>query len=302
MLTARARLLRLVRAYFDEQAFVEVDTPWAVPSPGLDLHLDAFEVVGERRGRRWLITSPEYQMKRILSAGFPRIYQLSHCARMDEEGQAHQPEFMMLEWYRAPGGMHDVMHDTEHMVFAVAGEMGLASEIVFQGKSIDLTPPWDRMTVREAFHAFAGVVMDEVVHDEDAFFRILVEQIEPNLGLRKPVFLTHYPRSMASLARQDPLDPSVAERFEAYVAGMELCNGFGELTDAAEQRERLLSDQRRRAREGKVVYPIDERFLDALRVGVPAAGGNALGFDRLAMLLLDAHTIDDVVWFAASRL
>ena len=300
-LRLRAQGRRAVRDYFDQRAFLEVETPSAVPSPGLDLHLDAFEVSGTR-APRWLITSPEYQMKRLLVGGAPRIYQLARCWRRGELGSHHQPEFTMLEWYRTFAGSEAVMRDTEELVAHVARALLQGSTVIpGRGAPIDVAPPWRRMRVAEAFETFAGVTMNSVLPDEERFFRILVEAIEPRLGSEAPVFLTHWPASMASLARIHPDDPSVCDRFEAYVAGIELCNGFGELTDPVEQRQRLAADQETRRREGKPVYPIDERFLGALEEGMPPSGGNALGFDRLMMLVSGAETIGDVIAFPAER-
>lgn len=301
-LRARARARKAVRDFFDDRAFLEVETPAAVPSPGLDLHLDAFPVAGEHPPR-WLITSPEYQMKRLLAGGAPRIYQLARCWRRGERGAHHEPEFTMLEWYRAFAGSPEVMRDTEQLVAHVA-RATLDGSTVIPGREspIDVAPPWQRLTVDEAFRTFANVAVADVLPDEERFFRILVDQVEPQLGRMRPIFLTHWPASMASLARLDPDDPSVCDRFEAYVAGIELCNGFGELVDPVEQRRRFEADQRKREAEGKIAYPIDERFIGALEEGMPPSGGNALGFDRLVMLVLGAESIGDVMAFPAHRL
>lgn len=209
----------------------------------------------------------------------------------------------MLEWYRAFAGSAAVMRDTEQLVAHVARTMLDGSTVIGgRGTPIDVAPPWQRMTVDRAFRTYAGVGVSEVLPDEERFFRILVDRVEPELGRMRPVFLTHWPASMASLARIDPSDPSVCDRFEAYVGGVELCNGFGELTDPVEQRRRLRADQERRLAEGKIAYPIDERFVGALEEGMPPSGGNALGFDRLVMLLLGAERVGDVMAFPAERL
>jgi lysyl-tRNA synthetase class 2 len=301
-LRARASVLRAVRAFFDQRAFTEVETPLAVPSPGLDLHLDALEVVGAG-APRWLGTSPEYQMKRLLAAGLPRIYQVSRCFRRGELGQRHHPEFTMLEWYRSFAGMHEIMRDTEDLVAHVARALHDGTTVVpAQEGLLELAPPWERLTLREAFDRYAGMSLDAALASEELFFRMLSERVEPQLGRGRPTFLTGWPASMASLARLDPQDPSVAERVEAFVDGMELSNGFSELIDAREQRARLLRDQAARAAEGKAVYPVDERFLGALAEGIPPSGGNALGVDRLVMLVLGARHIDDVVAIPPARL
>jgi len=305
-LRERARVLKFTRAFFEARGFLEVETPLVVPSPGLDVHLDAIAVRGHT-SERYLITSPEYQMKRLLAGGLERIFQLCKCFRDDELGERHQPEFTMLEWYRAYAGLHDVMTDTEQLVAELARMLSGApptakAELRTAFGLVDVTPPWPRLTVREAMARFASADMDSVVHDEERFYRILVEQVEPALTELGAVFLTEYPASMASLARKKPDDPSVAERFEAYVAGIELCNGFGELTCAREQRARFAQDQAERAHRGLPVYPIDERFIAALEQGMPPSGGNALGLDRLVMLALGAAHIEDVLAIPGSRL
>jgi elongation factor P--(R)-beta-lysine ligase len=300
-LRQRAALSKRVREFFDARGFLEIETPLVVPSPGLDLHLSALPVQ-TRAGERYLITSPEYQMKRLLAGGFERIYQIAKCFRDDELGERHQPEFSMLEWYRGFAGVEQVMRDTEELVAQVALTLGERPILHTARGDIDVTPPWPRISVREAFRRFAGLDLDEVLGDEERFYRLLIEQIEPRIGELGAVFLHEYPASMASLARKKPSDPSVAERFEAYVAGIELCNGFGELTCPAEQRARLLTDQRARAERGLPVYPLDERFLSALEQGMPPSAGNALGLDRLWMLALGADHIEDVIAIGASRL
>ncbi len=300
-LSQRARVIRAIREYFDRAGFLEVETPLSVPSPGLDPHLDAMGVIW-RGPPRFLITSPEYQMKRLVAGGLERIYQLAKCFRNDETGPRHQPEFTMLEWYRGHAGVDDVMRDTEQLVAHVARTLH-GRPVLFAGsREVDVTPPWPRITLREAFAWFAGTPMDDVLPDEDRFFRLLVESVEPALDGIGAAFLCEYPASMASLARKRPDDLSVAERFEAYVAGIELCNGFGELTDESEQRARLEQDQATRRAAGQVVYPIDEGFLRALAAGMPPSGGNALGVDRLAMLAVGAENIEDVLAVPASCL
>ena len=302
-LDRRARLVASLRAFFDARGFLEVETPIVVPSPGLDVHLSAFTLVTPTaRPPRFLSTSPEYQMKRLLGAGHARIYQLTKAFREDELGERHNPEFTMLEWYRAPAAVEDIMRDTEQLVARVTG-----GRVSLADRSIDTTPPFRRLTVTEAFDTFAHVQADETLriaeHDEDRFFKLLVDHVEPALeALDHAVFLTEYPASQASLARTKPGDPRVAERFELYVAGVELCNGFGELTDAREQRARFEHDQAMRRERGLPVYPIDQRFLEALERGLPPCSGNALGVDRLVALACGTRDIADVLAFTASTL
>ena len=300
-LIRRAEILAKIRDFFAARGFVEVETPTLVPSPGLDVHLDAF-AVPTPHGTRYLSTSPEYQMKRLLAAGMERIVQIAKAYRRDEAGERHSPEFTILEWYRAPGAVEDVMRDTEQLVAAVTG-----GEVTLGERVVSVAPPLARITVLEAFARFAGVPPEETLRmaesDEDRYFRTLVEAVEPQLAaMDRGVFLTEYPASQASLARTKSTDPRLAERFELYVAGVELCNGFGELTDAAEQRARFAADQAARSARGLPVYPIDERFLGALEAGLPACAGNALGVDRLAALACGATAIRDVMAFAADEL
>jgi len=293
VLELRAALLAAIRRFFSERDFIEVETPSIVPSPGLDVHLSAFEVrnyTGERVG--WLATSPEYQMKRLLSAGAKRIFQLCRSYRSEEQGSHHEREFMMLEWYRADATSDDVIRDTEELVAFVARSLDQPAP--------EVQPPWQRMTVDEALQFHTDLTLDSLIDDEERFFRVWAEQVQPRLGNERPIVVTDWPASMASLAQLKP--NGMADRFEAFFRGVELCNGFGELTDAMEQRRRFDRDQVERRAAGLPVYPIDERFLADLERGMPESGGNALGVDRLLMLLLRAASIQAVMPFPAERL
>jgi lysyl-tRNA synthetase class 2 len=302
ILRRRADVLAAVRELFDGRGFVEVETPLVVPSPGLELHLAALEVVGQN-GPRYLGTSPEYHMKRLLSGGLARIYQISKCFREGELGATHEPEFTMLEWYRTFADSGAIMRDTEELVAHVARTVrdGDTRVSTRDGVTIDLAPPWDRMTVDEALRLHAGTTLAALADDEDAFDRAFVEKLEPVLGRERPVFLTHWPARAAALARLCPDDPTLADRVEAFAGGLELSNGFGELVDAKEQRARLERDDRERARRGLPRYPIDERFLSALEEGLPPCAGNALGLDRLVMLVLELDDIADALAFPSGR-
>ncbi len=298
MLGRRAELLAEARAFFDSRGYVEVETPVLVPSPGLDLHLDAFRVTETR----FLSTSPEYQMKRLLADGHARIYQITRAFRAGEIGSRHNPEFTILEFYRTQAGVEAIMRDTEQLVARLTG-----GSVRLGARVIDTCPPFRRMTVLEAYAQYAGVAAAETLRwaaeDEDQFYRVLVDVVEPALALLDhAVFVTEYPTTQASLARKKPSDPRVAERFELYVAGLELCNGFGELTDPVEQRARFVKDQADRANAGKPIYPIDERFLEALEKGLPETGGNAIGFDRLAALCCGSVEIASVMSFTDADL
>ena len=298
-LQARARAIAAVREYFvHEERFLEVETPLRVPAPGVDLHLDAIPAHGG-----YLITSPELHMKRLLAAGFPRIFQLARASRLDEFGRLHEPEFAMLEWYRAFAGLERMLADTEQLLRRVAQSVSGAAQLFGpSGQRYELALPFQRITVREAFREHAGIAdaVDLAHTDEARYFELLVGSVEPGLAREpKPLFLWKYPANQAALARLSSDDPSVAERFELYVGGVELCNGFDELTDPHEQRRRFEQDFARRAAERRATYPIDERFLAGLVSGMPRAGGNALGFDRLLMLALGARELSDVIAFPA---
>lgn len=306
-LRVRADVLKTIRAFFETRGYLEVETPSLVPSPGLDLHLDAFDVLGGRDGSLagYLITSPEYQMKRLLCDGLDRVYQLARCFRKGERGSRHNPEFTMLEWYAAGLEYEGLMAETEALVREVALQHRGGN--LFASRDIDVTAPFDRITVAEAFERFANVPRREMlrlsIEDEETYFRLLIDAVEPAFGqMARPVFLYDYPANQASLARKKPSDPELCERFELYLGDVELCNGFGELCCPVEQRARFAADQAARRARGLPVYPIDERFLEALERGMPACSGNALGVDRLVASVLGTGTIGDVMAFPIDRL
>jgi lysyl-tRNA synthetase class 2 len=297
-LALRGRLLGDVRRFFVEQGFIEVDTPVRSAECGTETHVEPIA-----SGDHYLITSPELHMKRLLVGGVPRLFQLVHCFRAGERGRLHAPEFLMLEWYRAFEDYTSVLEDTERLVRAlhlqVSGDPCLTLP---SGTRVDMEQPFLRLSVREAFARFAGIGdgPELAARDEDAYFQLLVDRIEPALAeLGRPVFLYDYPASQAALARLSPGDPSVAERFELYVGDVELCNGYGELTDPIEQQRRCQMDRQRRESLGRPVPDVPERFIAALSQGMPPASGNALGMDRLLMLLTGQDRIDGVTPFAS---
>jgi len=317
-LHARAKALSALRAFFAAREFVEVETPLLVPSPGLEIHLDAVKA-----GDGYLITSPEYQMKRLLAGGLERIYQVCKCFRAGEQGPYHASEFTMVEWYRAYDHLDTIAKDTEQLVHTVVRAVSGASAVKLGSRSIDVTPPWPRMTVREAMKRWAKVEVTggESAADlvskvrragiqvpagsawDDAFFAAFLAKVEPAIAeLATPLFLEDWPAPLAALAKRKPTDPLTALRFEAYVGGVELANAFGELTDPVEQRERFVEDQRVRKARSRPVYPIDEKLLAALAEGLPPSAGIALGFDRLVMLATGAASIDLVQTFTAGEL
>ena len=295
MARARSALARKLRDALEARGYLEVETPIAVPFAGQEPHLRPFETTftpdlpippgGVQGARRLhLHTSPEYAMKRLLAReGFSRCYQLARVFRDGEVSRTHNPEFTLLELYASPGDADGIMDDLEQ---------------VLSGAIPSLRPPFERITCREAFQRFAGV--DALSLDPDTFTQVLLDRVEPSIGLDRPTFLTEYPASQAALARLKPGDPRVAERFELYARGLELANGFSELCDSREQRQRLEEEQALRQRLGREVFPVDEKFLAALdRIG--GAGGVAVGFDRLLMLATGAKSISEVLLFPAAE-
>ncbi len=311
-LRRRAELTRAVRGFFADRGYLEVETPYAVPAPGEEVHLRAFATAREHHDGRieplWLHTSPEFAMKMLLVGGAGPIFQLARVWRNREGSDRHAPEFTMLEWYRPGADMAELMAETEALLRAV-----LPPVVTCRGVRTDLSC-FEHLTMAEAFARFAGADLLGTLGDaaalarsagvrlrqdedwEDLFFRLLLDRVEPRIGHDHPTFLTHWPAEQAALARRDPADPRVALRFELFVAGMELANAFEELTDAGEQRARFLADRARRHALYGPDWPMDESFLAALAHGMPPASGIALGFDRLAMLASGADRIGQVLW------
>ncbi len=294
-LAARARIISEIRKFFGEEGYLEVETPLRIPAPAPELHIDALPSAD------WFLqTSPELCMKRLLAAGFTRIYQISHCWRAGERGRLHLPEFTMLEWYRAEADYFDLMGECEALIGNIAASLGHGDRITCRGREISLRLPWERITVAAAFARYTRCSLEDALQ-RDLFDELMVEEIEPRLGIDRPTFIHDYPASRGALARLKPGDASVAERFELYIGGLELANAFTELTDPVEQRSRFLQEQEYRRSQGKTAYPLPEKFLDELS-GMPPAAGIALGLDRLVMLLLDAASIDEVVAFTPEEL
>ena len=324
ILLARNRIEAAIRAYLGEREFVMVDPPGLQRSPGNETHLHAFatEAIGEdgRAQTLYLHTSPEFSMKKLLAAGETRIASLGHVWRNRERTATHHPEFTMLEWYRVGEPYTAVMDDCVAMMRIAASEAG-TKLLRFKGRECDPFAAPERLSVAEAFMRYAGVdLLATIAADgttdaaalaaemrrvgiavpEEAnwsylFTRVLVEKVEAELGTGRITILDRYPSSEAALARKAADDPRVAERFEIYACGVELSNGFGELTDAGEQRRRFSLEMEEKARLYGESYPLDEAFLAALEL-MPDACGVALGFDRLVMLATGASRIDQVVW------
>ncbi|HEY2136598.1 MAG TPA: EF-P lysine aminoacylase EpmA [Xanthobacteraceae bacterium] len=322
-LLGRARIKAALRAFFAARDFVEVEAAVLQVSPGNEAHLHAFatELVtpGAQRSRLYLHTSPEFAAKKLLAAGERRIFEFAHVFRNRERGALHHPEFTLLEWYRADESYEAAMADCA-AILAVAARTAGTHKIAFRGRTADPFAPPERLTVAEAFARHAGIDLlatlgaDRCDRDalfaqataagvrcaaddswSDIFSRVLVERLEPHLGIGRATILDEYPAVEAALARRKPGDARVAERFELYVCGVEVANAFGELTDAAEQRRRFDAEMAEKQLRYGERYPVDEDFLAALG-HMPPACGCALGFDRLAMLITGATRIEQVIW------
>lgn len=327
-LETRARLLKALRRRFEAWGFVEVETPILQVCPGMEPHLRVFETMledafGDARNARFLHTSPEFAMKKLLVAGLPKIFQFARVFRNGETSATHHPEFTMLEWYRAGADYAALMDDCAALL-AEAAEASGRRQVAFRGVSCALDAEPERLTVAAAFDRFAGIDLMAALADQDAaepdpaalaaearrigifvspadrwedvFFKVMLDRIEPELGRGRPTVLCDYPVCQAALSRRKPGEPRLAERFELYVAGVELANGFSELTDAAEQERRFRADAALKRRLYATEVPIDRDFLDALAFGMPGSAGIALGFDRLAMLCCGAESLEAVLW------
>ena len=324
-LVRRADMLKSARDFFDRNGYVEVETPALQVSPGMEPYLKPFATTfrdpqGNRRDM-FLHTSPEFAMKKLLAAGMQRIFQMARVFRDGERSAKHHPEFTMLEWYRAGADWRSLADETAEFVRAVCGPVARYGD-----HSCHLAAPWEFLSVAEATERATGIDLlatapDPLSPDTDAlrfaadgigvrtddgdtwddiFFRIFLERIEPGLGVEVPTVLHSYPASMAALARISPNDPRVSDRFEIFICGLELANGYGELTDAAEQRRRFAAMTEQRIAAGRDPVPVDEEFLAALEQGMPDCAGIALGFDRLVMLATGADRIEDVLWAPVS--
>jgi lysyl-tRNA synthetase class 2 len=294
-LETRARMMQAIRSFFILHDYLEVETPYRIPAPAPEAHIDAV-----CSGDWFLHTSPELCMKRLLAAGYPRIFQICKCFRGEERGARHLPEFTMLEWYHAGIDYRGLMDECEELFSHVFCELGYDEEIFFyQGQQILLSPPWERLTVEEAFSLHAPMTMYEALKSD--CFDEIIARIESNLGITRPTFLYDYPLSLGALAKAKEDGSPLAERFELYMGGMELANAFSELTDDQEQRRRFQEAERERSARGKTAYPVAERFLTALK-SLKESAGIALGVDRLAMLVTGRANIDDVVAFVPEEL
>ncbi len=294
-LQQRAAIIQAVRFFFIGRSYLEVETPIRLPALIPEAHILPLPSAS------WFLqTSPELCMKRLLAAGVPRLFQICKCFRGSERGHRHLPEFTMLEWYRLDGQYQDLMMETQEFLGDLAarfkGERGYDQEII----SLLGQPDWQRLTVQEAFALHAPISVDRALAD-DCFDEILVEHVEPHLGRDRPCFLHDYPTALGSLAKTSSTNPAVAERFELYIGGVELANGFSELTDPVEQQGRFDREADLARAQGILFGDVPEKFLADL-ARIEAACGIALGVDRLVMLLTGAQAIDEVVSFSPETL
>lgn len=298
----REKVIDTIRGFFKEQGFHEVFTPILVPVPSIEPNLEVFQselrTASGKKRKAYLIMSPEFSIKKLLSAGIGNCFEITRCFRNEEEvSRLHNPEFTMLEWYRVGADYKKIMEDFENLFLKIIGK----EKLEYQGETYNISLPWPRISFEEAFKKYANRDIEDV-KDED-FYKIFFNEIEQKLKeLKKPVILYDYPVSQAALARKSAKDPRFAERFEVFVAGVELGNCFSELTDYKEQRRRFIRDQALRKAQGKAKYPIDKDFLEALKTGLPASAGIAVGVDRLIMLAANVPSISDIILFPGSEL
>ncbi len=320
-LKIRGHVIKAIRDFFDDQGFDEVQTPVLQVCPTIDTHIHAFAT--DLKGvdlqvskKLYLQTSPEFDMKKLLTAGMARIYQICPVFRNAEGSKRHSPEFTMIEWYRAQADYTDIMTDCEGLLQVCAKAAGI-KEYRYKQHKCNPFQDFERLSVIEAFQRYADITLVDYLGDkerfsnkvsalglhvakddewDDLFFRVMDAKIEPFLGMGRPTFLMDYPVSMASLSKKKGNDPRFAERFELYVCGIELANAFSELTDAVEQQRRYDTDMAEKQRLYGEYYPMDEEFIAALKHGMPPSGGIALGIDRLVMLATGAEDIQNVLW------
>lgn len=304
----REKVVDTIRSFFKNDGFHEVSTPILVPVPSTEPNLEVFKselrtAKGVKR-EVYLIMSPEFSIKKLLAGGIGNCFEITKCFRNEEEvSNLHNPEFTMLEWYRVGASYFDVMEDFENLFIEIVRKVNPKVDLKkweYQGKTFDLTPPWPRIRIAEAFEKYAG--KDALkVNDED-FYKIYFNEIEPELlKMEKPYFIYDYPISQASLSKPSK-DPRFAERFEVFLGGVELGNCFSELTDWKVQRKRFEKEKNERKKMGKTEYPIDEDLIDALRSGLPTVSGIAVGVDRLVMLATDATSIEETLFFPGKEL
>lgn len=327
----REKVVDVIRAFFKTRGFHEVSTPILVPTPSCEPNLEVFETelrtAGDKNRRGFLIMSPEYSLKKLLAAGMGNIFEITKVFRNEEEiSSFHNPEFTMIEWYRVKADYRAVMEDVENLLVEIVQKINPQIDLKnwsYQGETYDLSLPWTRISVAEAFKKYAGINKETLLDNrkllqtaknkgyeinakttwEQVFFQIFFNEIETEFQkLHKPVILYDYPVQQAGLAKRKDDDLRLAERFEFFLAGLELGNCFSELIDPAEQKERFKKDLEERKKMGKTEYPMDSDFIQGLKSGLPAVSGIAVGVDRLVMLAADVPTISDTLFFPAKEM
>lgn len=290
-LKKRAALIQAIRTFFISRGYIEVDTPARLPVLIPEAYNEPVE-----SGDHFMQTSPEICMKRLLAeTGCQKIFQICKCYRKNERGDSHLPEFTMLEWYRTQCDYLSLMEECEDLVLEVLQTSGSSSIISVRGNEVSMVKPWERLSVADAFKQNAPISVEQALV-ENRFDEVLTQFVEPQLGIKKPVFLYDYPAELGALARKKKEDPTLAERFEIYLAGVEIANGFSELTDTDEQRQRFEKELKRIESQGRPVGRMPEKFLEVLP-NMPETAGIALGLDRLAMVLFNKEKIDHAVTF-----
>lgn len=338
----REQVLDGIRFFFKSQGFAEVETPSLARCPGTEPFLEVFATTLKAQGLKdqpaYLLTSPEFALKKLVAAGFGSVFEICKSFRNDEGVTGrHNPEFTILEWYHVLGDYKSVMNDFEQLLFSLLGRLRVWAgskapdlesnfgdrTLTYQGKIYDLTPPYPKLTIAEAFQKFVGIGVDQLLSRdglaavasskgyqvtpettwEELYNQLMLNEVESALAqYDRPVFLYDYPASQAALSHKKADDPRFAERFEVYLAGLELGNAFSELTDATEQEQRFRAELALRDQLGKTKYDLDEDYLEALRVGLPPTGGIAVGVDRLIMLFANAKSIEETLFFPATEL
>ena len=326
-LYTREKVIDAIRAFFKQDGFLEVDTPLMVKSPGMEPYLEVFEttLIDPESGRvpAYFLTSPEYALKKLLAAGIPKIFQICKSFRNGEgRSPKHNAEFTIMEWYRTHASYEDIMNDCERLCLFITKTLLGSHLFTYQGKTFDFSKPWERMSVSEAFAKYCGIDEDVLLDEskllaagrergfqvnkqttwEQIYNQFFLNDIDPHLGVHQPTILYDYPASQASLSRRKQADPRFAERFEFFLAGIEMGNAFSELLDANEQLARFEAEREERRSLGKTLYDIDRDYIHALESGIPPTGGIAVGIDRLCMFFANTADIQDVLTFPISEL
>lgn len=323
LLEQRAAILRATRDFFQERGYLEFDAPLLTPYPTLDANILSLETVLTTENKKiplYLHTSPEHAMKKYLVAGAEKIFFLGKVFRNDELTRLHNPEFTMVEWYRTQANHQDIQEETEALILHIVRALQKNNILSYQDRKTDLSRPWATLSLIDLFREKAGIDLNQAldtegikrqashlschITDEDdwesCFHKIYLDYIEPDLGSNCPVWISDYPSQMGLMAKRKTSDPRYVERIELFIGGMELANGYSELTDPEEQNKRFVQDQFEKQRQG-LHYPVDDELIEAMQIGMPTCSGIALGFDRLMMLLTDTPRIEDILTFPLNQ-